>query len=259
MRVDIITKIKYYLSINKCLTADEIKIKLNEENIKVSKNTIINILNENNFKYKNPINKPLITDKQKENRILWCNKYLNYNWDNVKFTDETSIWIGFKGKRWVNIEENDYEFKVKHPTKIHIWGYISKTFGRKIYMFTDILTADGYLNILKNELGNEQNFILQDDNDPKHRAKIITKWKNENNIKYIDWPSNSPDLNPIENIWSLLKNKVKKITAKNINELKENINKCWNELEEEHIINTINSMSKRIKNVLDNDGKCINY
>lgn len=259
MRIDIIKKIKSYLLIDKNLTSYDIKIKLYEENIKISKNTIIRILTEINFKYKNPINKPLLTDKQKENRILWCNKYLNYNWDNVKFTDETSIWIGFKGKRWVNIEENDYDFKVKHPTKVHVWGYISKTFGRKIYIFTEILTADGYLNILKNELGNEQNFILQDDNDPKHRAKIITKWKDEKKIKYIDWPSNSPDLNPIENIWSLLKNKVKKITAKNINELKENINVCWNEIQLEHINNTINSMANRIKTVLDNKGASINY
>ena len=138
MRTDIIKKIKSYFSLDKNLTSHEIEIKLNTENIKISKNTIINILHEIKLKYKIPINKPLLTDKQKENRILWCNKYLNYNWDNVKFTDETSIWIGFKGKRWVNIEENDYDFKVKYPTKVHVWGYISKTFGRKIYIFTKL-------------------------------------------------------------------------------------------------------------------------
>ncbi len=135
MRTDIIKKIKSYFSLDKNLTSHEIEIKLNTENIKISKNTIINILHEIKLKYKIPINKPLLTDKQKENRILWCNKYLNYNWDNVKFTDETSIWIGFKGKRWVNIEENDYDFKVKYPTKVHVWGYISKLLAEKfIYL-----------------------------------------------------------------------------------------------------------------------------
>ena len=88
MRTDIIKKIKSYFSLDKNLTSHEIEIKLNTENIKISKNTIINILHEIKLKYKIPINKPLLTDKQKENRILWCNKYLNYNWDNVKFTDE---------------------------------------------------------------------------------------------------------------------------------------------------------------------------
>jgi hypothetical protein len=44
-----------------------------------------------------------------------------------------------------------------------------------------------------------------------------------------------------------------------INELKENINVCWNEIQLEHINNTINSMANRIKTVLDNKGATINY
>ena len=50
--------------------------------------------------------------------------------------------------------------------------------------------------------------ILQFDNDPKHRSLKALEFYKENNIKIINWPSNCPDLNPIENIWAKIKNKL---------------------------------------------------
>lgn len=201
-----------------------------------------------------------MTEKQIKNRIGWCNKYSNFDWDNVKFSDEASFWLEFTGRRWVSIDENDYDFKVKYPVKIHVWGVISKKFERRIFVFTENLNAIGYLNILKNNLGVDDNdFIFQDDNDPKHRSKLIKKWKADNNITSLDWPSNSPDLNPIENIWGVMKKKIRKYKHKTIAEFKSNIVKCWNEIKQEHINNIIDSMPKRIKLVLDNKGGSIKY
>ena len=52
--------------------------------------------------------------------------------------------------------------------------------------------------------------ILQEDNDPKHKSKLVKKQKEENNIKVLPQPSMSSDQNPIENIWQLLKIKISK-------------------------------------------------
>ena len=46
-------------------------------------------------------------------------------------------------------------------------------------------------------------WILQEDNDPKYRSRPCTAWKSENGITTLDWPSQSPNANPIENAWSV--------------------------------------------------------
>ena len=70
-------------------------------------------------------------------------------------------------------------------------------------------------------LGYSRNFVLQHDNDLKHTAKLTKEWFENNGISTLNWPRQSPDLNPIENLWNTLQVNVHKRNRQNIKQLKE--------------------------------------
>ena len=105
----------------------------------------------------------------------------------------------------------------------------------------------------------KNSIILQFDNDPKHRSLKALKFYKENNIKIIDWPSNSPDLNPIENIWAKIKNKICWQEFDNINKLRKRVEKEWDSLTKKNLQIYSNSMNNRIESCLLLNEKITKY
>ena len=98
---------------------------------------------------------------------------------------------------------------MKHSAKVHVYGCFSEKGFGNIYCFSDNLNAELLYTIYKTTLlpsarkffGEDDNsWKLQEDNDPKHTSGKAQKWKDENDIKRISWLSQSPDLNPMENV-----------------------------------------------------------
>ena len=88
-------------------------------------------------------------------------------------------------------------------------------------------------------------FVFQQDNDPKHKSTRVKEYIDDRNIKTMSWPSQSPDMNPIENLWHDLKTVVASKTQKNIKQLKEIIVAEWNLIDKNICKNLVASMHQR--------------
>ena len=113
--------------------------------------------------------------------------------------------------------------------------FSSKGFGR-IICFKQNLNADymcriyqyGLLPTPRKQFGFDSTWWkLPEDNDPTHASKIAINWRREKSIQKIDWPSMSPDLAPIVNVWQLLKMKLRKQNFKTYESLVSTIKREW--------------------------------
>ena len=82
------------------------------------------------------------------------------------------------------------------------WGYID-FIGEQMIPSSDLL-------------GYGENVWFQDDNAPCHRARTVHQWKEAHDIRRIDWPALSPDLNPIEHLWTTLGRLVRRMRPANL-------------------------------------------
>ena len=99
-----------------------------------------------------------------------------------------------------------------------------------------------------------------DDSAKVHRTKKVKEWHESNNISKIERPGKSPDLNPIENLWAILKFKLNARPNRNKRELISNILRIWfKKIPLKTFKNLSNSMPIRIQKVLENKGSSTKY
>jgi transposase len=241
--------------------------------VEVSQSTIRRRLHEEGYNSRVAKKKPYLTDIHKKRRLASAKMYKNWtidDWKKVVWTDEASFEKG-KNSRLVRVwrladEANKMQclastFKSDRAS-VMVWGairYDSKSelvimdkHRRTAKDFVDQVYEGPLRRFWTDELG----LILMEDGAPVHRSNAPKKWREDNNIAKLDWPAQSPDLNPIVNIWKQMKDGVQKRFKLHMkdDDFKALLVDVWDSLDQTAWNKLIASMPERIKAVIDAKG-----
>ena len=142
-----------------------------------------------------------------------------------------------------------------------VWGGFSSHGVGKFVWIDGIMDQHVYHNLLQNhalpsaqQLFGDQKFIFQQDNDPKHTAHINKRYLTSKAVDVLPWPAQSPDLNPIENLWSILDGRLKNRKPQNEDELFNALAEAWYELPTDLLNRLVDSMPRRCEAVIKSKG-----
>ena len=156
---------------------------------------------------------------------------------------------------------------VKHSGSIMVWAGFDGMWGRAGISFLKpgtTMNAVTYVATLEDHLlefchGRGCTHLLQD-SAPCHKARLTTAFLADQGIDVIKWPGNSPDLNPIENLWTVFKNKLEEKRCTSVAMMKEEIKRIWClDITRDFCKTLVQSMPRIIQAVLDANGGHTKY
>ncbi len=215
--------------------------------------------------------KPLLKQKHRQKHLTWAkekNNWIVAQWSKVLFSDESKFSISFENQgprvwRKSGKAQNPRCLKssVKFPQSVVIWAAMSSAgVGPLCFLKSTVNTAI-YQEILEHfmlpsadKLYGDADFIVQQDLAPAHTAKGTKSWFNDHGVTVLDWPANSPDLNPIENLWGIVKRKMRDTRPNNADDLKAAIKVTWASITPEQCHRLIASMPRCIDAVIHAKG-----
>ena len=140
---------------------------------------------------------------------------------------------------------------------VMVWGSMAWKGVGKLQFIETIMDQVQYRNILKQNLKSSarklrlgSDFTFQQDNNPKHSATKTKEWFAENNVRVLEWPAQSPDLNPIEHLWEILHRKIVDRSFSKKDNLKVAIEEAWEKIQPEDTKSLVESMPRRLEAVI---------
>lgn len=236
------------------------------------------------------LQRPKLTEHYAKLRLLWATAVLFwvYKWRTVIFSDECSVERGAGRRRvwtwgraqdrykpeFINLNSQGSSGK---SLRIMIWGAIWYG-GRSNVVICQGdseskrqgFSANSYINILEDQLPliYKPGMRFMHDNSKIHTAKKVKLWLEQHGIWIFDHPAYSPDMNPIEHIWSILKQQLVEnheylfdmgTSEQAYQALKAAIEQEWRAIDQEVINSIISSMPSRVDAVLDARGWYTKY
>ena len=208
-----------------------------------------------------------IRDSNKLFRLEWAKKMLaeKETFDDVIFTDESTFEVEYhstKSYRRVG-QPRILKSRPKHPAKLHVWGGISKRGATSLVLFQSNMTATRYTKLLDAALvpfitkTYPDHHRFYQDNDPKHTSRWAQWYFADRKINWFTSPAESPDINPIENVWGTMKQAIRNdYKPRTLPQLEEAIKQYWGmKFTPEVCERYINHLQTVLPAVVEHDGE----
>lgn len=237
-----------------------------------------------------------LSDRTKRLRLDFAVANANRDWSIVMFTDRKRFVFLYPGVRVGNVKwvERGSKWQARtasHPQCVNLYAGITVHGATKCHVVAGTseqrskhhtvrgkvasnITASEYREVLKKTLlpegkrlfnGQDIEFwVLQQDNDPCHKvAKPIIEWRGRQGAASVqlleNWPPNSPDLSPIENVWSIVQAEVNKCGYKTLPQWKKAVLDGVRGFAVEKLAKLYASVPKRMAQVIERDGDRVDY
>jgi transposase len=251
-----------------------------ELNVEVSDRTVRRAFQEAGLEAMEKEKKPKLSPKNVKERLAFARRHKDWtieDWKRVIWSDETKINRFCSDGRswcWIRDGESRQPRHVKETVKhgggsLMIWGCMTAYGVGFMCKITGNMNQHVYKSILEDELLrsiewyslDKEHAIFQHDNDPKHAARSVKEWLNEQPFEVLDWPPQSPDLNPIEHLWAIIKRRLNQYECppRGMLELWDRIEAEWNRINQEECQRLVESIPRRIEAVCKAKGMWTDY
>jgi hypothetical protein len=224
--------------------------------------------------------RPLLTKRHRKERMDFAIAHQDWtleDWKRVVWSGETKInRLGSDGRKWVWKKAGEgLSDRLVEGTKkfgggsVMVWGCMTWDGVGMACRIDGKMDADLYCQILDDELQGTLDYydktpsdiIFQQDNDPKHTSKKAKAWFQDHGFEVLQWPAQSPDLNPIEHLWHHLKRKTSDYESppSSTLELWERVQKEWDVIQPLVCQELIESMPRRVEAVIKAKGGYTKY
>jgi transposase len=255
---------------------------MNAAGIDICRTTLIKYIRELGFGSYTPAFKPRLTKVHIQKRLAWARdkvKLTTEEWSRIIWSDESRFTVvgNDGGARVLRQEGERYQTRhIKSTVKfgkgsVMVWGCFWAGGLGPLVVVEETMNQDSYVKILADhflpwleELTSTEGeeFTFQEDGASCHTGSYATWYKNRCQIKQFDyWPAQSPDLNPIEHLWSYLEKRIeaRRHQIENVDQLKAILQEEWRRIDANYLSVLALSMPRRCQAVIDSHGEHTKY
>lgn len=265
---------------NRFQTASETARRLQHaRNTRVSVNTVRRRLAELDLHSRIPATGPQLTQAQREYRLRFAREHVAWteeDWGRVLFSDESRFALYTSDRRdrvWRRPRERYARATMVEAVpygggSVMVWGGINLRAKTDLHVFPrGSLTAQRYIADVLQEyvvpfapfIG--ENFLFMQDNARPHVANVVMDYLSEVDIRTLEWPPRSPDLNPIEHVWDMLGRRIRQRQHPplDLQHLAAALVEEWDDITQESVATIIRSMRRRLEAVIEASGGNTRY